>query len=85
MPVVGDSVTTSDLPAPGYWVMPAMGPGEMMMSFSGSFHLVLGLMACHKYHRPKPRPPVNRSFICAVIFFSLIFSVERSMCSERSV
>ena len=42
MEVSGDRVTTSDLPDPAYAVFPASGPGLMMMSFSGSFHFVVG-------------------------------------------
>ena len=85
MPVSGDSVTTSDLPEPAYAVFPASGPGLMMMSFSGSFHFVVGVMAFQRYQRPKPRPPMKMSFICWVTAFSVTVSVERSMCSVRLV
>ena len=79
MSVSGESVTTSDLPEPAYWVLPASGPGLMTISFSGSFHFVAGVMACHRYQRPKPRPPTNTSFISSVIAFSLTSRVERLM------
>jgi len=62
--VWGERVTTSDLPVPAYWVMPPTGPLLMTISFSGSFHLVWGVTACHRYQRPKPRPPMKMSFIC---------------------
>jgi len=48
MPVSGESVTTSDLPEPAYWVLPERGPGEMTITFSGSFHFVAGVMACQR-------------------------------------
>ncbi len=56
-----------------------------MMSFSGSFHFVVGLIACHRYQRPKPRPPMKISFIWGVTAFSVTLRVERSMCSVRFV
>ena len=34
------------------------------------FHLVSGVTASQSNLRPKPRPPVNRSFICCVTGFS---------------
>ena len=42
----------------------------MMISFSGSFHLVLGVTAFQRYQSPKPRPPMKTSFICWVTGFS---------------
>ena len=57
----------------------------MMMSFSGSFHLVVGLMAFQRYQRPKPRPPMKMSFISCVTVFSDTFNVVRSMWSVRLV
>ena len=66
-------------------MFPASGPGLMTMSFSGSFHFVVGLIAFHRYQRPKPRPPMKMSFISWVTAFSLTLSVERSMCSVRFV
>ena len=48
IPVSGESVTTSDLPEPAYWVLPASGPGLMTMTFSGSLHFVSGVMACQR-------------------------------------
>ena len=73
--VWGDRETTRDFPLPGYWVMPETGPGMMMISFSGSFHLVFGVTAFQRCHRPKPRPPVKTSFICWVTGLSLISRV----------
>ena len=57
----------------------------MMMSFSGSFHFVVGVMAFHRYQSPNPRPPMKISFILGVTAFSVTVSVERSMCSVRLV
>ena len=77
MSVCGESETTMDLPAPGYWVMPATGPGLMMISFSGSFQRVWGVTAFQRCQRPKPRPPTNTSFICWVTGFSATVRVEK--------
>ncbi len=85
MSVWGEMETTRDLPLPGYWVMPATGPGLMMISFSGSFQRVAGVTAFHRCHRPKPRPPTNRSFICWVTGFSRISRVVRSTYRVRSL
>ena len=34
-----------------------------LLKFSGSSHLVVGLVAFHRYQSPKPFPPTNFSFI----------------------
>ena len=75
MSVWGERLTTRDLPVPAYWVMPQMGPGLMMISFSGSFQRVVGLTAFQRWNSPKPRPPMKTSFICWVTGFSVISRV----------
>ena len=67
---------------PGYCVIPAIGPGLMTISFSGSFHFVVGVVAFQRYQRPKPRPPTKTSFICCVTFFSVTFRFVRSTWSD---
>ena len=52
MSVSGEMETQMDFPAPEYWVIPPMGPEEMLISFSGSFHFVSGFVPSHKSLRP---------------------------------
>jgi hypothetical protein len=40
------------------------------ISFSGSFHLVVGVVASHSSLSPNPLPPMNFSFICGGTGFS---------------
>ena len=68
---------TSDLPEPGYWVIPPQGPEEMTISFSGSFHLVSSLTPCHMSHRPNPRPPMNFVFISSLTGLASMLFVDR--------
>jgi len=75
--VVGEMATTRDLPEPGYWVTPPMGPEEMTISFSGSFHCVSSLTPCHRSHRPNPRPPMNFSFITSVTGLAAMVLLDR--------
>jgi hypothetical protein len=53
----------------------------MTISFSGSFHFVVGVVAFQRYQRPKPRPPTKVSTISCVTFFSVTFRFVRSTWS----
>jgi len=63
VPVRGDTVTTIDLPAPGYWVIPPIGPEEITISFSGLSHFVCAVTAFQRYQIQNPHPPINFSFV----------------------
>ncbi len=69
--VCGEILTTRDFPVPEYWVIPPIGPDEIMISFSGSSHFVSGFVASHSNLSPYPFPPINFSFITGGTAFSL--------------
>ncbi len=76
MSVKGERLQTNDFPAPAYCVIPQAGPPAITISFSGSSHFVEGVVAFHRYHKPKPFPPTNFSFIIGVTAFDAIVLSE---------
>jgi len=70
--VCGDIETTSDFPVPEYWVIPQIGPPEMMISFFGSFQAVFGSVASQRRRNPNPFPPMNFPSSAALPVFLLL-------------